>query len=64
MESERKWLSSQAYKNLFPYTTSASILAMTILRFSYVCVFVYNDSFLTVCFVNSSPEVNFRIALI
>jgi hypothetical protein len=67
--AHRRWTSlTQAYKNLFPDTTSASVPAVTVLRSSlsmYVFFFVHNKfCFLIACFVNSSPEDTFRIALI
>jgi hypothetical protein len=58
---------TQAYKNLLPDMTSASIPTVTMLRSSlstYVFFFVYNTFFLIASFVHSSPEVTFRIALV
>jgi hypothetical protein len=57
---------TQAYKNLFPDTTSASIQAVTTLKSSLnmYLFFVYNNFFSHCLFFNSSPEVTFRIALI
>jgi hypothetical protein len=54
-----------AYNNLFPDTT-VSIPAATTMRssLSMYVFFVNNIFFLTACFVNSSPEVTFRIALV
>jgi hypothetical protein len=59
MEGVKTWLSSQAYWNLLPDTTSASIPAVTTLRSSLnMYVFLYIIKFfLIVCFVNSSLEV-------
>jgi hypothetical protein len=57
---------TKANKSLFPDTTSISMPAMTMLRCSlstYV-FFVYNILFLIACFVNSSSEVTFQIALV
>jgi hypothetical protein len=56
---------TQAYKNLFPNTISASIPAVTMLRSSLsMYVFLVNNNFfLIACFVNSSPEAALRIAL-
>jgi hypothetical protein len=57
----------QACKNLFQYTTSASIPVVTVLRssLSMYVFFVYNKfSFFVACFVNSSLEVTFWIALV
>jgi hypothetical protein len=56
---------TQAWKNLYP-DDKCSFLAMTILRSSlhtYV-YFVYNIFFLNACFINSSVEVTFQIALV
>jgi hypothetical protein len=74
MEGAKTWLSSQvadfltqAYKNLFPDTTTASILVVTTLRssLSMYVFFVYNNYFpLPACFVDSSLEVTFRKALV
>jgi hypothetical protein len=74
MEGVKTWPSAQAVdyfdtgiQKLFPHTTLASILAVTTLRSSlsvYVCIYVHNNFFLIACFVNSSPEVPFRIALV
>jgi hypothetical protein len=53
MEGVKTWLSSQAYKNLFTDTTSASVPAVTTLRSSLsISVFLYcnNFSFLIACF--------------
>jgi hypothetical protein len=73
-EDVKTWLNSKIadifdtgtqYINTFP-DTSASIPAVTTLRSSlnmYV-FFVYSTFFLTACFVNGSPEVTFRIALV
>jgi hypothetical protein len=57
---------TQAYKHLFPNNTSTSIPAVTTLRssLSMYIFFVYNNYFLTACFVNSSPKVTFRIAIV
>jgi hypothetical protein len=58
---------TQAYRNVFPDATSASIPVMSILISSLrMYIFsVYNKIFFRiVCFVNSSLEVTFRIALI
>jgi hypothetical protein len=73
MEDVKTWLNSQAsdffdtgIQNLFPDMTGASIPMVTMLRSSlrmYV-FFVYNFFFLIACFVNSSLEVTFRIALV
>jgi hypothetical protein len=56
----------QAYKNVFPDNTSASVLALTMLRSSWsiYVFFVYNNFFLIACFVNSSPKVAIWIALV
>jgi hypothetical protein len=57
---------THAYKNLFP-ETGAAIPAMTTLRrnLSMQVFFIYNHVFFFVaCFVHSSPEVIFRIALV
>jgi hypothetical protein len=64
MEGIKTWLSSQAYKNLFLDMTSASVPAVTMLSssLSVYVFFIYNNFFH--CFVNSSPEVTFQIALI
>jgi hypothetical protein len=48
----------QAYRNLLS-DTSASILAVSTLRNSLSMYF-----FLIACFINSSPEVTFRTALV
>jgi hypothetical protein len=64
MESVKTWLSSktahtsltQAYKNVFPYITSASIQAMTMLRssLSMYLFFLHNKiSLLTACFLTA-----------
>jgi hypothetical protein len=63
MEGVKTWLSSQAaclfdsYKNVFPVTINASVLAVTTLRSSlsmYIKVFfVYNILFPFASFVNS-----------
>lgn len=51
---------TQAHKTLFP-NTGASVLLVTIeKKIMYIYVFLYNFS---LCFVNSSLEVTFRIAL-
>jgi hypothetical protein len=71
--SKRGWAHTQqtsltkAYKNVFPDMTSASILVVTTFRssLSMYVFFVYNNIFfLIACFVNSSPEVTFQIALV
>jgi hypothetical protein len=71
MEDVKMWLSSwaaelltQAYKNLFPDMTSASILVVTMLRssLSIHVYFVHNFSPVA-CFVNVSLEVTFQMAL-
>jgi hypothetical protein len=72
MEGVRMWLSSQVadfldtgIKNLFP-DKSATIPAVTMLRssLSMHVFFVYNTFFPIACFVNCSPEVIFRTALV
>jgi hypothetical protein len=69
----KTWLSSQAadlfdtgIQNLLPYTTNASVPAVTRLRsgLSMYILFVYIILFLVASFVNRSPEVTFRIALV
>jgi hypothetical protein len=58
---------TQAYKKSFLDMTNASILVVTTLRSSWsMYVFLIRNKcfFLVVCFVNSSPEVTFRIALV
>jgi hypothetical protein len=56
---------TQAYKNLFP-DTSASISVVTMLwsSLSMYVIFHIIIFFLIACFVNSSPDVTFRIALV
>jgi hypothetical protein len=63
MEGVKTWLSSQAADLL---DTSVTIPTVTTLKSSLnMCVLsVYNNLFLIACFVNRSPEVTFRIALI
>jgi hypothetical protein len=65
----KTWLSSQAadfftqaYKNLFPDVTGASVLVVTMFRqsLSMYISFVYT----TYSFVNSWPEATFQIALV
>jgi hypothetical protein len=73
-EGVKTWLSSQAadfydtgIQNLFPDTTSASIPEVTMLRSSlgaYTFFICNKIVFLIACFVNSSPEVTFRIAIV
>jgi hypothetical protein len=55
----------KAYRNLFP-DTNISIPAVTTMRrsLSMYVFFVNNTFFLIACFVNSSPEVTFRIVLV
>jgi hypothetical protein len=58
---------TQAYKILFFYTTSVSVLVVTALRssLSMYIFFVYNNIFLLIaCFVNSSLDITFWITLI
>jgi hypothetical protein len=52
----------QVYENLFPDTISASVPTVTKLR-SSLSMFVFFVFFIA-CFVNSSPDVTFRIALV
>jgi hypothetical protein len=66
-----RWQTSliQAYKNLFPDMTNTSVTAVTTLRtslsmYALYVFFVYNNLFLIACFVNSSQEVTFIIALV
>jgi hypothetical protein len=53
------------YKNLLPDKTSASILAVTMLRsnLSMYVFFVYNNFFLIACFVDNSLDLTFWIDL-
>jgi hypothetical protein len=72
--SKRSWAHrrhislTQAYKNLFPIATSASVPTMTPQRcsLSMYIFFVYNTFFFLIDFfyVNSSLQVTFQIALI
>jgi hypothetical protein len=57
---------TQAYINLFPDATSSSILVVTTLRnsLSMYVFFIYNNFFLVACFINITPEVTSRIALV
>jgi hypothetical protein len=58
---------TQAYKNVFPNMTSASNPAATTLSSSlsiYIFLLSITTLFLMACFVNSSLEVTFRIALV
>jgi hypothetical protein len=60
MEGVETWLSSQAYRNLFPNMTSPSVLAVIMLRSSLI-VYIF---FLISCAVNSSPVDTSWIALV
>jgi hypothetical protein len=53
---------TQAYRNLFPNMTGASIPAVTMLK-SGLNMYIL-EFFLIACFVNSSPDVTFLIALV
>jgi hypothetical protein len=73
MEGVTAWLRSQvanfltqAYKILFPDMTSALIPAATTLgsSLSMYLFFVYNIFFFSASFINSSPVVTFRIAVV
>jgi hypothetical protein len=58
---------TQAYRNLLPDMTGASIQAVTMLRssLSMYLFLVYNKLFfLVTSFFNSSPEPTFRIVLV
>jgi hypothetical protein len=69
--SERGWVRrrhiylTHTYKNLFPYTTSASIPVATTLRSNLsMYVFLYITISFYCFFVNTSLEVIFRITLV
>jgi hypothetical protein len=56
---------THSYKNLYPGKISASISVVTTFRSSLSRhVFLYIIFFLIACFLNSSPEIIFRIALV
>jgi hypothetical protein len=73
MEGVKTWLSSQAVdffdtgvQKLVLDITSATVPSVTSLRssLSMYIFFVYNKFSCSHCFVNSSAEVTFRIALV
>jgi hypothetical protein len=66
MEGVKTWLNfDTGIKNLF-HDTGTSVPAVTTWKnsLSMYVFFIYNNFFRIVCFVNISPEVTFRIALV
>jgi hypothetical protein len=71
MEGAKTWLCLQAadtgIKSLFSDQKSASIQAVTTLKSSlsvYVFLYVIKFVFVIACFVNTSPDISLRIALV
>jgi hypothetical protein len=64
-DHRRKISLTQAYKELFP-DTNVSVRAATTWKVAQVCTyfFAYNICFLIASFINSLPEVTFRIDLV